>query len=779
MSPSAIVETNDMAAQSTFSYAQAAKGKGTAPASNDATSTDAVAPIQDDQAPAADTDTAAPVGDAQTDVPLAEQVNSEAPENVEPQTAVAEKHDTESVPGSESDARSESTQSRQTESRREDDTGRLDRPWRRNEKTPRSPSNTTRSVDEQDSRKARRSKKGKASEKQAGEQATDKEQETAPEPPKVELAEAPIPSVNIWHKRKEARQAKSTKSAPTPAEVTTNGTSSQKDEKKTEVSPAPLTNGIKSHQRQASNVRAERNGPRGSRMNEKDGKSEVPPSVDDSTAWPTPETAISAIKEDSKKKAADKTPERSDRSDKDSQEDGSSSKARRWVSINYVPTVNFETQLPQIRNSKPRGGARGSRDTTSRAAINGAAEKLASASPANRASDNKARDASNNATSQSSTKRGSVDIANGQKKASTNVGFDKAKDTSAQTSYTNDFLTQEAPQTSRDRPEGRGERGRGGYRGRAHHGHSQSQHAISGSGYHGQGASASRTQGYSPPMRQGGHGGAFASSSQRGRGRNGANNFHRMSAPSGGNRMPVVQPQFTPIEYSMGMPLDAALLQNQFGHLLLHSLKTQVEYYFSIENLIRDTFLRRHMDSHGYVSLHFVLSFRRLQEMAEDINLVRAACEDSTEIDYAVADDGIELLRRRDGWEKFVLPINDRDEMARREGPSHVTFKNRHYNFANGQYNAAVHMPYGTPMYHHDPSLQHFLPRDVNGDAPVGASQLSAAVPDFSPSGTVPLVGPDGQTQVTSVEALTNGHAENPTPLANGVHAEASQVTES
>ncbi|PTD11735.1 hypothetical protein FCULG_00004012 [Fusarium culmorum] len=764
MSPSAIVETNDMAAQSTFSYAQAAKGKGTAPASNSAASTDAAAPVQDGHAPAADADTVASVEDAQTEAPLTEQVNSEAPENVEPQTAVAEKQDTESVPGSESDARSESTQSRQTESRREDDAGRLDRPWRRNEKTPRSSSNATRSVDEQDSRKARRGKKGKASEKQAGEQATDKEQETAPEPPKVELAEAPIPSVNIWHKRNEARQAKSTKPAPTPAEATANGTSSQKDEKKAEASPAPLTNGIKSHQRQASTVRAERNGPRGSRMNEKDGKSEVPPSVDDSTAWPTPETAITAIKEDSKKKAADKVPERSDRSDRDSQEDGSSSKARqKWVNLHYVPTVNFETQLPQ-RGTKPRGGARGGRDTTSRAATNGAAEKLPSASPANKASDSRARDASNNAASQSSAKRGSVDIANGQKKVSTNAGSDKAKDPSAQSS--------EAPQASRDRPEGRGERGRGGYRGRGHHGHSQSQHAISGSGHHGQGASSSRTQGYSPPMRQGGHGGAFAPS-QRGRGRNGANSYHRMSAPSGGNRMPVVQPPFTPFDYPIPMHMDPALVQNPF---LLHALKNQVEYYFSIENLVKDTYLRRHMDSQGFVSLHFVFQFRRLRDMAvENMNLVRLACEDSTEIDFAVADDGIELLRRRDGWQNFVLPIDERDEMARRQGPSQVAFKNRHYNLANGQFNAA-HMPY---MYHHDPSLQHFTPRDVNGDATAGASQLSATVPDFSPSGTVPLVGPDGQTQITSVEALTNGHAENAAPLVNGVHDEVSQATES
>ncbi|RGP59574.1 la family [Fusarium longipes] len=759
-----------MAAQSTFSYAQAAKGKGTAPASNSAAATDAVAPTQDDQAPAADADTAAPAAEEKTEAPITEKVNPDTPENAETRASAAERQDTESAPGSESDSRSESTQSRRTDSRREDDAGRLDRPWRRSEKTPRSSSNATRSVDEQDSRKARRSKKGKASEKQAGEQATDKEQDTTPEPPKVELSEAPIPSVNIWHKRKEAHQAKSTKPAPTPAEATVNGTSSHKDEKKAEVSSTHHTNGIKSHQRQTSTVRAERNGPRGSRMSEKDGKAEVPPSVDDSAAWPTPETAISAIKEDSKKKTIDKTPERSDRSDKDSQEDGSSSKPRqKWVNINYVPTVNFETQLPQMRGSKPRGGARGSRDTTSRAATNGTTEKLASTSPANKANDSKPRDVSNNAVSQSGAKRGSVDIANGQKKSSTSS--DKVKDPSAQSS--------ETPQASRDRPEARAERGRGGYRGRTHHGHSQSQHAISGSGYHGQGAGASRSQGYSPPMRQGGHGGVFQPSSQRGRGRNGAHNYHRMSAPNGANRMAVAQPQFAPYDYSLAMPMDAASLQTPQFNALVPMLKAQVEYYFSINNLCKDTFLRAHMDSQGFVPLHFILPFQRLRDLTEDINLVRIACEESTEIDYCVAGDGVELLRRREGWQKFIMPIEGRDHMARRDGPAQITFKNRHYNYANGQFNGVTHMPYGAPMYHHDPSLQPFASRDVNGVAPTGTTQLSATVPDFSPSGTVPLIGPDGETQVTSVEALTNGHAEGTALLANGVHAEATQTTES
>ncbi|KAF5018745.1 hypothetical protein F66182_9262 [Fusarium sp. NRRL 66182] len=783
MSPSAIAESSDMATQSTFSYAQAAKGQGTTPASNNAVSTDAAAPAPDAQVPVATSDAAAPVADAKTVAPAAEQTDAfEAPERTEPRAAAPEKQDFESVPGSESDARSESTQSRRTESRRDDDSSRLERPWRRNDKTPRSSSNATGSVDEQDSRKARRSKKGKTSEKQSSEQTADKEQEATPEP-KIELSEAPIPSVNIWHQRKEAQQAKSTKPAPTPVEATVNGTAAQKADEKSlgkaaeESTSTPHTNGVKSQQKPTSATRPERNGPRGSRITEKDGKSEVPPSVEDSTAWPTPETAITAIKDDIKKKTVEKTPERSDRSDKDSQEDGSSSKPRqKWVTYDYVPTVSFETQLPQMRGSKPRGGARSGRDGAARATTNGIADKAASTAPGNKSNDVKPRDVTNNAASQSSAaKRGSVDAAS-QKKASANIGSDKTRDSPAQPSETS--------QTSRDRPEGRGERARGGYRGRgAHHGNAQGQHqhSASASGFHGQGAGASRAQGYSPPLRQGGHGGIFAPPTQRGRGnRNGANNFHRISLPNGSSRMPAVQAQFPPYDYSMAPMAGIPFQPNPYwDNMLVPVLKSQIEYYFSIENLCKDMYLRRHMDSQGFVPLHFITAFKRMQELSADMNFVRAVCEDSIEVDYVVGDDDGERLRRREGWQKFVLPMDERDELARNKGPLHLTFKNRAYNYPNGQFNGIPPMPYGTPAYPHDPSFQQYVPQDVNGVVPNGTTQLSAEVPDFSPSGTVPLVGPKGEPQVAPVEALVNGHIEKAAPLTNGVHVGEAQTSSS
>lgn len=91
MSPSAIVESNEMATQSTFSYAQAAKGQGTTPASNPTAVADAAAPSQDAQASIADDDVPAPATDVKSTATATEQANSEAPETTEHRAAFSEK----------------------------------------------------------------------------------------------------------------------------------------------------------------------------------------------------------------------------------------------------------------------------------------------------------------------------------------------------------------------------------------------------------------------------------------------------------------------------------------------------------------------------------------------------------------------------------------------------------------------------------------------------------------------------------------------------------------
>lgn len=205
-------------------------------------------------------------------------------------------------------------------------------------------------------------------------------------------------------------------------------------------------------------------------------------------------------------------------------------------------------------------------------------------------------------------------------------------------------------------------------------------------------------------------------------------------------------------------------------------LRSQIEYYFSIENLCKDMYLRQRMDSQGFVNLHFIAAFKRIRELTPDVAVVRAACEISSELDFVVGEDDIERLRRRNGWQSFILPMEDRDEFARNPGPVQVTFKNRPYNYVP-QFNSAMSVPYGiAPTMgfapQGDATFQQFaesVPSGqavnglVNGNchAHVSSTQLSADVPDFSPSG---LAGRASDALNHASEA-TNG-------LTNGIHAE-------
>ncbi|KAI9171980.1 HTH La-type RNA-binding protein [Paramyrothecium foliicola] len=765
--------TTEMATPSAFSYAQAAKGQGTPPS---AASTTSASQAQD-----------SPSAPATTKPIQADEPSTEAPDAV--RSVDSEKQDVDHVPETDGDARSESIPDRRSESRRDDDSERLNRPWRRNDKGTRSSSATTHSLDETDSRRPRRGKKARQAEKQAGEQAGDKEPEAEPEAPKIELSEAPIPSVNIWHQRKEAQLAK-VQSPPTGSSQVAHGVADSDESGRAAKSADDSTsretaavNGAKPARKVTDAPRPERNGSRGSRLADKDAKTGAPPSVEDAASWPTPETAI---KEEKKKPT-----------EKDLQDDSANSKPRqkeKWVTYDYVPTVSFETQLPQLRGSKPRGGARGPSGARAPAA-NQASEKPASApgSKPNESKD-KPRDVSNGANGATASaqpgKRASMDVSSTRdhRKPANNATAEKTKDSAP-------AHAAEQGQNARDRHEGRNERGRGGYRGRGGHhsvnSHSQHQPINGGAGFAPGNGNAPRAQGpYSPPGRQGNHGQGFMPQAQRGGrgGRNGNANYHRMSLPNGSSRVPPVQTQFSPYDYPMppmsAMPYQAA---PQWDTMVPPLLKTQIEYYFSIENLCKDVYLRKRMDSQGFVPLHFVAGFKRVRILSGDITLIRAICEESNEIEYVVGDDDCERLRRRKGWEQFVMPLEERDELARNHGPAHFTPKTRSYMYGP-QYNGMPGMPYGIPSPpayypHGEQPMQQFADDQfgapatngmVNGH---GVSQLSADVPDFSPSGPGPFGQQDASTKSTlhpeAAPVIPDSHSsqEGVNGLSNGVHA--------
>ena len=229
--------------------------------------------------------------------------------------------------------------------------------------------------------------------------------------PKVELAPAPVPAVNIWSQRMMQHAAKAkhpqaaTSSKSTTATTsgfsaspsTSNGTKG-KDGKKAATSGADAvdssgavsSNGKLANRRLNDSTRpgaeqARRNGPRGARGVEKDDKPatshrDSPPSVHDPISWPTPESSV--VADDAKTKAVTDKP---DTIDKEVSDESGSLKPRKkgWVHMPFVPTVNFQTPIPAARSSKPKPSARAIRDPSSRnSQSNGSTNNAATAEKA-------------------------------------------------------------------------------------------------------------------------------------------------------------------------------------------------------------------------------------------------------------------------------------------------------------------------------------------------------------------------------------------------------------
>ncbi|SAM08807.1 hypothetical protein [Absidia glauca] len=78
----------------------------------------------------------------------------------------------------------------------------------------------------------------------------------------------------------------------------------------------------------------------------------------------------------------------------------------------------------------------------------------------------------------------------------------------------------------------------------------------------------------------------------------------------------------------------------------------QIEYYFSIDNLCKDIFLRGKMDSNGYVDLSFLANFNRVKGLSTDLALIHNAVSQSQVVEVTPEN----KIRKREGWEMWVLP---------------------------------------------------------------------------------------------------------------------------
>lgn len=98
----------------------------------------------------------------------------------------------------------------------------------------------------------------------------------------------------------------------------------------------------------------------------------------------------------------------------------------------------------------------------------------------------------------------------------------------------------------------------------------------------------------------------------------------------------------------------------------------QMEYYFSVDNLCKDLYLRRHMDSQGFVFLSVLAKFNRIRQLTQDLELVRYVCLHSPQIEFRIGSDGYDRLRKREGWQQWILAMEERDPSAQNDGPGQV-----------------------------------------------------------------------------------------------------------
>ncbi|KAK4144664.1 uncharacterized protein C8A04DRAFT_11298 [Dichotomopilus funicola] len=800
----------------TFSYAQAARGRTISQPTPQETSSPAPSTtgsqVKDDASTGATSGTAPSVVSTAPDIRDTEHLGSTSAE-----AGLKQDSEIASVAGSHSSAPFPAEPSSKTAN--EAGTTPADSQRRAQsqgeEKASRPASRTSRVNDSTEGRKGRKGKKGRGSDKDApNEQQQEEEAEKAKEPPKpVILTEAPLPTVNPWAKRIEARGAMVSASADAVSKQSTSLEA---------ATPRDATNGINgdksAHKKSVETSRptdqaSRRNGPRGSRATDKDDKTSaaLPPAADPSS-WPDPKSA--AVRDQLSRKVSEKT----DAAEKDSLDEAGPTRKKTWEKLDIVHSVVFETQLPQLRGNKPRSSApRGGREggsmrgnnhsnaaagTTPQPAAGSASDKASPAQSASGPKPTATRPREGSVATRTGTqsqpphtsKRAPTDGASReQRKApvlgnpadqSRDIGLD-ASSSSKRASATRDIRlengslnlengqsgTRSLPQErnnfqrgeylkdgthgqSYPARDGRPDRGRGGsYRSRGNH--SNSQHIPSGS-YAPNGhypatngfQSRQNSNTHSPPPFSGQFPASFGQPS-RGRG----NKWTGSNQPNNRNNAGATgfPPKAAPAnDYAVGQ--YPPYMYSPIFDASVPILKSQIEYYLSVENLCKDYYLRQHMDGQGFVHLATIASFKRIKAVTEDVELVRLACSLSDSIEFGVGDDNIERLRTREKWQHFVLPAAERAEPYRNDGPATWTpYAKPETQFAAPYPGPVIPPPYHTPASASYPAFsddQIYAPsfvnggaydHSINGGAVNGHHQgnhetpLSAGVPEYAP----------------------------------------------
>ncbi|GAA97488.1 uncharacterized protein L969DRAFT_42540 [Mixia osmundae IAM 14324] len=84
-----------------------------------------------------------------------------------------------------------------------------------------------------------------------------------------------------------------------------------------------------------------------------------------------------------------------------------------------------------------------------------------------------------------------------------------------------------------------------------------------------------------------------------------------------------------------------------------HWVLGQIEYYFDVQNLVKDTFLRKQMNQEGWVDIALVASFNRVKQLTTDLDLIKDTMLLSPLLEV---DQERNRVRKLGDWHVWVLP---------------------------------------------------------------------------------------------------------------------------
>lgn len=125
----------------------------------------------------------------------------------------------------------------------------------------------------------------------------------------------------------------------------------------------------------------------------------------------------------------------------------------------------------------------------------------------------------------------------------------------------------------------------------------------------------------------------------------------------------AMYPMAPPLEPFGGVPYITAVPQALYMPTMDSShraaLLKQIDYYFSTENLCKDTYLRQKMDEQGWVPVSLIAGFNKVQQLTNNMHYILDTVQYSTVVEVQG-----DRIRRRNDWMNWMLPQPNYDTLS-------------------------------------------------------------------------------------------------------------------